>query len=189
MIVTRRLAIGIALALAVVVSACAKRPSPEAGASAPAPPGAPVAAAPAPAPTPLLAHPGDIVPPAPPTPRPRPAGFVAREELKDVYFDFDKATIRPDAARTLNASAAWLVEHPGHAVLIEGHCDERGTNEYNLALGDRRAQAARNYLVSRGVAASRFRTISYGEERPVCAERTEACWWKNRRAHFLAKPE
>lgn len=112
---------------------------------------------------------------------------MARAELKPVYFDFDKSEIRPDAAKTLDANAAWLLEHPGYAVLIEGHCDERGTNAYNLALGDRRARAALNYLVAHGVAASRFRTISYGEERPVCFERAEACWWKNRRGHFLVK--
>lgn len=77
----------------------------------------------------------------------------------------------------------------GHLVLIEGHADERGTNEYNLALGERRAKAAMNYLVAQGVPAARFTLISYGEERPVCRERTEQCWAQNRRAHFLVKPQ
>ncbi|MBI2207661.1 MAG: peptidoglycan-associated lipoprotein Pal [Candidatus Rokubacteria bacterium] len=111
-----------------------------------------------------------------------------RPELKDVHFDFDKSEIRHDAARILDGNAGWLIEHPGYAVLIEGHCDERGTNAYNLALGDRRAQATRDYLVARGVARARFVTISYGEERPECTERAEACWSRNRRAHLLVKP-
>ncbi|MBI1734235.1 MAG: peptidoglycan-associated lipoprotein Pal [Candidatus Rokubacteria bacterium] len=109
-------------------------------------------------------------------------------DLKDVHFDFDKSEIRPDATKVLDASAAWLLEHPRSTVLVEGHCDERGTNAYNLALGDRRAHAATSYLISRGVPPTRFVTVSYGEERPVCTERAEACWWKNRRAHFLVKP-
>jgi len=73
-------------------------------------------------------------------------------------------------------------------LLIEGHCDERGTNEYNLALGERRAKATMNYLVSQGIQANRITIISYGEERPICTEKTEACWAKNRRANFLVKP-
>jgi peptidoglycan-associated lipoprotein len=112
---------------------------------------------------------------------------VARAEIRDIHFDFDRSAIRPDAARILDATAAWLRSNAGFAVLVEGHCDERGTNEYNLALGERRARAAVDYLVRRGVARDRFRTISYGEERSVCTERGEACWRQNRRAHFLVK--
>ena len=82
----------------------------------------------------------------------------------------------------------WLKSNASNLVLIEGHCDERGTNEYNLALGERRAKATMNYLVSQGIQANRITIISYGEERPVCNEKTEACWAKNRRANFLVKP-
>jgi peptidoglycan-associated lipoprotein len=81
--------------------------------------------------------------------------------------------------------AAWLRANPNAAVTIEGHCDERGTNEYNLALGDRRADSAKSYLVDLGIAASRLTTVSYGEERPVCSQQNEECWSKNRRAHFV----
>ncbi|MBI4593712.1 MAG: peptidoglycan-associated lipoprotein Pal, partial [Candidatus Rokubacteria bacterium] len=116
-----------------------------------------------------------------------PAEYVAVAELPDIRFDFDRYDIEPAAARTLEAGAAWLKAHPGSSVLIEGHADERGTNEYNLALGDRRAKASMSYMVSHGVAASRFTLISYGEERGICGEHTEGCWTKNRRAHFGVK--
>ena len=107
--------------------------------------------------------------------------------LKPIYFDFDKSDIRPDASRILDANIDWLKSNVDAVILIEGHCDERGTNEYNLALGDRRARATMSYLVGHGVAPARITTISYGEERPVCTAHTEACWARNRRAHFLAK--
>lgn len=119
--------------------------------------------------------------------RPAPSEFVARDALRDIYFDFDRYDIRTDDARILDANAAWLRANPGALVLIEGHCDERGTDAYNLALGDRRARSAMNYLVSRGVRAARITIISYGEERPVCRQHNEGCWAKNRRAHFLAR--
>jgi peptidoglycan-associated lipoprotein len=86
-------------------------------------------------------------------------------------------------------NAAWLKDNTHTLLLIEGHADERGTNEYNLALGARRAKAAADYLVSQGVLATRISTVSYGEERPLCAQRTEACWARNRRAHFLVKAD
>ena len=108
--------------------------------------------------------------------------------LNDIHFDFDKYDIRPSDAKTLDGNAGWLKSNPNHLVLIEGHCDERGTNEYNLALGERRAKSTMNYLVSQGVQASRITIISYGEERPTCSQKTEECWAKNRRAHFLVKP-
>ena len=91
-------------------------------------------------------------------------------------------------AKVLDANASWLKQNDNQLLLIEGHCDERGTNEYNLALGERRAKAAMNYLVAQGVQASRITIISYGEERPLCREKNDACWAQNRRAHFLVKP-
>ncbi len=120
--------------------------------------------------------------------RPAPQEFTAVPELKDIHFDFDRYDIRPGDAVVLDANAAWLKQHPNMLVLIEGHCDERGTNEYNLALGERRAKAAMNYLVAQGVQSDRITIISYGEERPACFEKGESCWAKNRRAHFLVKP-
>jgi peptidoglycan-associated lipoprotein len=108
-------------------------------------------------------------------------------DLPDIYFDFDRYDLRPDAQRLLLAHAVWLRSKTRDLVLIEGHCDERGTSEYNLALGERRARAAMTYLVSRGVDARRIAIVSHGEHRPQCRERTEACWAKNRRAHFLLK--
>ena len=123
------------------------------------------------------------------TARPQPGTFRTVTELKDVNFDFDKYEIRPTDAKTLDANAAWLKSNATMLVLIEGHCDERGTNEYNLSLGERRARATMNYLVSQGVAQSRLSVISYGEERPLCTDHNEACWAKNRRAHFLVKPQ
>src|SRR5262250_2642655 len=105
--------------------------------------------------------------------------------LNDAFFDFDQADLREDARSVLAADAQWLKKHPSVQVLIEGHCDERGTAAYNLALGDRRANAAKEYLVSLGMDASRIRTISYGKERPFCTESTESCWQKNRRAHVV----
>jgi peptidoglycan-associated lipoprotein len=120
--------------------------------------------------------------------RPPISEFRAVADLVDIQFDFDRADIREADARILDANATWLKTHADHLLLIEGHCDERGTVEYNTALGDRRARAAMSYLVSRGVPASRITVISYGEERPACARPTAECWARNRRAHFLAKP-
>ncbi|HTR03609.1 MAG TPA: peptidoglycan-associated lipoprotein Pal [Thermoanaerobaculia bacterium] len=105
--------------------------------------------------------------------------------LNDAFFDFDQADLREDARSVLAADAQWLKKHASVQVLIEGHCDERGTAAYNLALGDRRANAAKEYLVSLGIDASRIKTISYGKERPFCTESNETCWQKNRRAHLV----
>jgi len=121
--------------------------------------------------------------------RPPLSEFRTIDALKDIHFDFDRYDIRTDAAKVLDADAAWLNDNARTLVLIEGHADERGTNEYNLVLGERRAKTTVDYLVSHGVQGSRITVISYGEERPVCKERTEACWAKNRRAHFLVKAE
>jgi len=104
-----------------------------------------------------------------------------------VHFDFDKSNIRPDAAEVLKRKAAWLNENPNVGVIIEGHCDERGTDAYNLALGQRRAEAAKKFLGALGVAATRMETISYGEERPLDPGHSETAWAKNRRAQFVIK--
>jgi peptidoglycan-associated lipoprotein len=108
-----------------------------------------------------------------------------RGYLQDAYFDYDKYELRDDARAALATDAEWLKKFPTIQILIEGHCDERGTNEYNLALGERRANAAKDYLVSLGIDASRVKTVSYGEERPQCQESQESCWQKNRRAHLV----
>jgi peptidoglycan-associated lipoprotein len=113
--------------------------------------------------------------------------FTATDTLKDIEFDFDKYDIRPGDAKILDEDAKWMKSNSNALVLIEGHCDERGTNEYNLALGDRRAKAALNYLAAQGISADRMTIVSYGEERPVCAEHNEACWSKNRRDQFMVK--
>ena len=104
--------------------------------------------------------------------------------LGDIFFDYDAAELRSDARDRLARNAQFLNEHPEFIVTIEGHADERGTNEYNLALGDRRASAARDYLTTLGVSGSRIRTVTYGEERPFCGSSDESCWGQNRRAHF-----
>ena len=104
--------------------------------------------------------------------------------LKDVLFDYDKYDIRDDARPVLDAVSSFLKNNAAVNVVIEGHCDERGTNEYNLALGEKRAKAAKDYLTSRGVLPARLSIMTYGEEKPLCTEQNEACWQKNRRAHF-----
>jgi peptidoglycan-associated lipoprotein len=188
------------LVLTAVGSGCAKRPA-TTQAAAPAPTGTASTMAPPSQPGgmtattpsgPSTSQPGGATAtptPAPaPTTRPAPKDFAAVPELQDIYFDFDKYDIRPADTRTLDANAAWLKSNPNHLLLIEGHADERGTNEYNLALGERRAKSTMNYLVSQGVQANRITIISYGEERPTCTEKTEGCWAKNRRSHFLVKP-
>ncbi len=103
----------------------------------------------------------------------------------DIHFDFDKYDIREDAKPILKKVSDYLIKHTAQGILIEGHCDERGTSEYNLGLGDRRAKATRDYLVSLGVPSSRIEMISYGKEKPLCTEHTEECWAKNRRSHFV----
>ena len=118
---------------------------------------------------------------------PSPKDFSEAAGLRDIHFDFDRAAFRPEDARILDVNARWLAAHPGTQVLIEGHADERGTNEYNLALGENRARVTQEQLVARGVAASRITLVSYGEERPQCRQISEACWQQNRRAHFLVK--
>ncbi len=157
------------------------------------PPPAPMPVAPEPPKTPepqVAAPPPAVEQPAPtPAVRPAPADFVAIPEVKAVRFDFDRALIRSDDAKVLDANVEYLKNNVDTLVLIEGHADERGTAEYNLALGERRARAARDYLVSQGIAADRISLVSFGEERPECSEHVETCWARNRRAEFLIKPK
>jgi peptidoglycan-associated lipoprotein len=109
------------------------------------------------------------------------------DKLDAIYFDFDKYDLRSESRATLKKNADWLTRNPDRKVVIEGNCDERGTNEYNMALGQRRAEAAAKYLNTLGVSAGRISTISYGEDRPVCKESTEECWARNRRDDFILK--
>jgi len=179
------------LSLALFLTGCPKRPAMSA-ATAPAPVPPPAAAPPTPAPpAPAPVAPAPVAPPTvAPAPAPAPAPpkeYRANAALQPIYFAFDKSDIRPADAKTLDASAAYLKANPNQLVLIEGNCDERGTAEYNLALGERRAKAAMNYLVANGIEAGRITTISYGKERPGCTEHNEACWSKNRNDSFLTK--
>jgi peptidoglycan-associated lipoprotein len=107
-----------------------------------------------------------------------------RAHVQDIFFDYDAYDIRADAQATLSQDASYLAGHPDIKIVIGGYCDERGSNEYNLALGENRANAAKNALVTAGVAASRIRVISYGKEKPFCSESTEECWQQNRRGGF-----
>ena len=193
------------VAVPLLALGCAKRlatavaPAPTAGATTTPSPGGPPAGPPsratappnpgaagAPAP-PSAAGPGAPAarPAGPPAPRPNPREFGAVHDVDDIHFDFDRYDIRPDAARILDANARWLKANPAALVLIEGHADERGTNEYNLALGERRAVSARTYLVSLGIPADRIKTVSYGKEFPFDPGHDEGAWSKNRRAHFV----
>ena len=169
------------LAAVALVVACSPKPAPE-------PPPPPPAASPTPTVVTLEPTPA-------PTPKPTP---VSAEEdikkmtlvkvasyLKPAFFDYDKADLRGDARDVLAANAAWLKSHPTIIFTIEGHCDERGTAQYNLALGDRRANSAKEYLVSLGIDAGRVKTVSYGKERPFATGHDEDSWAKNRRAHFV----
>jgi peptidoglycan-associated lipoprotein len=126
---------------------------------------------------------------APPPPVEQPKGLsdedLFRQGVRDAYFDYDKADIRPDARAALAATADFLKNYPRFKVTIEGHCDERGSTEYNLGLGDRRANAVKQYIVSLGVSADRISTVSFGKEKPFCMESNEACWQQNRRGHFV----
>src|ERR1700683_692019 len=128
-------------------------------------------------------------PPPPPPPAPKPdLGQMLSSNVADAYFDYDKSDIRDDARAALTKDAGALkaifADFPDATITIEGHCDERGSAEYNLALGDRRATAAKDFLTQLGVPADKLKTISYGKERPQCTEHTEECWQKNRRAHL-----
>jgi len=136
-----------------------------------------------------------VTAPPPPPPPPPPAKKTLQErlanEVQDAFFDYDKSDIREDARAVLTRNAdalkSILQEFPDAVITVEGHCDERGSAEYNLGLGDRRATSAKDFLVQLGVSADKLKNISYGKERPQCTESNEACWQKNRRAHFSAQ--
>ena len=121
---------------------------------------------------------------APPPPSPSEEDLFG-QNVKDVYFDYDKSDVRPDQNSAIQADMLFFNQHPDINFTIEGHCDDRGSTEYNLALGDQRANSVKNALVTAGVNASRIKTISYGKEKPFCMEDNEACWQQNRRAHFV----
>jgi len=161
------------LLAAALLSGCAKKKE----VAEAAPPPAPEVTAPAPAPAP---------PPAPEATPEEPAKTV-QDQIADVFYDYDSAELSAAAQTTLDANAKVLNDNAGASVAIEGHCDERGTVEYNLALGDRRAQAAKDYLVRFGIATGRVSTISYGEERPFATGTDESAWAQNRRAHFVVR--
>lgn len=108
-------------------------------------------------------------------------------KLKTINFDFDRSEVKAEYQDEMAGNASWLQAHPSSSVVVEGHCDERGSTEYNIALGDRRAKSAKGYLQHLGVGGARLSTISYGEERPVCTGHDEGCWWKNRRAEFKTR--
>ncbi len=104
--------------------------------------------------------------------------------LQTIHFDYDRSAIKSEYRGVLQGNASWMKAHPRTKVVVEGNCDQRGSSEYNIALGWRRARSTKNYIVSLGVSPSRLQTKSFGKERPVCHEMTESCWWKNRRADF-----
>jgi peptidoglycan-associated lipoprotein len=180
----RRLASLIVVCLVVFLAVACHKKVPQ---QAPAPP-PPAAPAPPPAPPP---------PPPPPAPAPAPRQpseeeLFARKsvdelsrELSDVFFDFNESGIREDARAPLQKDADWLKRWTSTQITIEGHCDSRGSAQYNLALGSRRAATVKDYLVSLGVPANRVTVISKGKEQPFCAEQTESCWQQNRRGHFI----
>lgn len=124
-------------------------------------------------------------PPPPPPPPSATEEELFSQNVKDVYFDYDKGDVRADQQSTLQGDIDFLKQHPNIQFTIEGHCDERGSTEYNLALGDNRANSVKNALVQGGISAGNIKTISYGKEKPFCSESTEACWQQNRRGHFV----
>jgi peptidoglycan-associated lipoprotein len=161
----------------------------------------PVASAPAPAPAAQPLRERASAPPSSAAPAPRPTQMTPEvratlneklSHLNDALFDYDKSTIREDASVVLKADVSVirdiLANYPNQKLLIEGNADERGSDEYNLALGDRRARATQEFLVSMGIPAAQLSLISYGKERPVCTDKTEDCWQRNRRAHVTAAP-
>ncbi len=174
--------------MALLMGACGKKTSPVVRPMPEPPPSATTPAPPPPSPPqPVTEQP--IVPPEPVAEASidsKPLDELNKEGLlKPVFFELDASDLSPDAQQTLNQDAALLKQHATWVITIEGHCDERGTAEYNLALGERRAVAARTYLVSLGIAADRLHTVSYGKEFPFDPGHAEQAWAKNRRAHFV----
>ena len=161
----------------------------------PPPPAATPAATPKPAALPARA--AAMTPSTSTAPAPRYPNAVTRAridellaKIEDAYFDYDKASLRPDALKALQADSTELrdilKDFPDYKLTIEGHCDERGSSEYNMALGDKRAEAAKDYLVQVGIPSAQLNVVSYGKDRPVCDEHDEACWQRNRRIHIVA---
>jgi peptidoglycan-associated lipoprotein len=183
--------VAVSTVISVAVAACHKQVPPQAPAPPPPAPPPPVAAAPTPPPPPP--------PPPPPAPAPAPRPLTeeeifarktleqvnAEKPLDDVFFDLDKSVIRDDARGPLQKNADWMKKWTTTQVTVEGHCDARGSSEYNLALGSRRATAVKDYLVSLGVPENRVVIVSKGKEQPFCREDNESCWQQNRRGHFL----
>jgi peptidoglycan-associated lipoprotein len=188
---TRRLVLALGLAAAIVTAAACHKKVPPPAAAAPAPPAPPPATRPATPPPPAP-------PPAPP-PVPAPAALTeeeifnrksldqlnAEKPLGDVFFELDKSDLSAEGRSTLQRDADWMKKWTRTVVTLEGHCDSRGSSEYNLALGDRRANAAKEYLVSLGIPGSRLTVVSKGKEQPFCNEENESCWQQNRRGHFV----
>ena len=168
------------------LAACGKKPAPVAPAAAP-PPAAPV--------TPPAPPPPAPPPPSPPAPpaltedevfaRKTLEQLNAERPLGDVFFDLDASTVRDDARAALQKNAEWMKRWASTRISVEGHCDERGSGEYNLALGDRRGNAVKAYLVSLGIGADRVAVVPKGKESPFCTESNEGCWQQNRRGHFV----
>ena len=180
---------------ALALAGCPKRPEVIVAPPAPVGPAAATVPAPPPAPAPppprvveapvVAPAPAPAETPPPPPPPPAAAAVPAPSPLKDVFFNFDKSNIRDDQKAALNDNVGWLKSNTAAKLLIEGHTDERGTAEYNLALGERRAKAVKDYLVGAGIAADRLSTISYGKERPFVLGHDESAWKWNRRGHFV----
>jgi len=181
-------------AVALLTAACAKKKVAVAPPSPPAPAAA-RAATPKPAPPPVRT--ATTQPPAATTPATKYPNAMTRAridqllaKIEDAYFDYDKYSIRPDALKTLQSDSTELrdilKDYPDYKLTIEGHADERGSAEYNVALGDRRAGAAKEYLVGIGIPATQLNVLSYGKEKPVCQEHDENCWQRNRRIHIAA---
>jgi peptidoglycan-associated lipoprotein len=177
----------LAVALVMLVVACGKKQPPVVPPPAPPPPV--VTQDPPPPPPPAPKPPAPVpVPPAPTEEeifaRMTLAELNAKKPLEDVNFEYDKADLTDRARASLQKNATWLGKWTSTKILVEGHADSRGTNEYNLALGERRAAAVRDYLVTLGVPAARMSIVSKGEEQPLCTEEAEPCWAQNRRVHF-----
>ena len=181
------------LILGVAGAACHTRPPATAPTPATSPPPTAPARTPAPPrpPAPAAAPPAAVVRPVAPLSeaelfrRKSLEQLNAEQPLSDAFFDYEQSTLREDVRRALQQDAQWLARWPQTTIRIDGHCDERGTAEYNLALGDRRAEAVKTYLTSLGVSLNRIQTRSLGKEAPFCHEPGESCWSQNRRAHFM----
>ena len=132
-----------------------------------------------------VAAPAKVAPPVKEAPLPVAPVLAVGDKLDPIYFDFDKYDLKDLSRDQLTKNSQWMKNNPGAVIRIEGNCDERGSNEYNLALGERRAASAKKYLVYQGISPNKLETISYGEEKPVCGGHYEGCWWKNRRDDFV----